>query len=256
MELNLPTLLLGFTWAISASTFTKAAKQTYMCWHRSRRINAYIVMIWLEWTTCLIVSLASWMYLENRIHPSLGYYFGMLVMWVIEVQCITQIIINRVSLIMFNPRRVSMLKWGVAIFIGVINISVFCTWIPAHLHASPEIMRANLIWDRTEKCIFLVLELCLNGYFMWLIRSELVSNGLTKYNVLFKFNVAMVLLSVALDAVIIGVMSLPNDLIHPVPCALLPHQAAYRDGNSRVDSEDRKDAARKRKSNGLAQQWA
>ncbi|KAB5554618.1 hypothetical protein GE09DRAFT_133949 [Coniochaeta sp. 2T2.1] len=69
MELNLPTLILGFTWAIAAFTFTKAAKQTYTCWHRSRRINAFIVMVWLVWATCLIVSLASWMYLEKRIHP-------------------------------------------------------------------------------------------------------------------------------------------------------------------------------------------
>ena len=47
----------------------------------------------------------------------------LVVLWVIEVQCITQIIINRVSLIIFNQRRVSILKWGVAIFIGIINIS-------------------------------------------------------------------------------------------------------------------------------------
>jgi hypothetical protein len=58
-----------------------------------------------------------------------------------------------------------------------------------------------------------VLELGLNGYFMWLIRSELISNGLTKYDVLFKFNIAMVALSVSLDGVIIGAMSLPNDLV-------------------------------------------
>ena len=137
----------------------------------------------------------------------------LVVLWVIEVQCITQIIINRVSLIIFNQRRVSILKWGVAIFIGIINISVFAIWIPAHLQMSPAIMRANMIWDRTEKCIFLLLEFGLNGYFMWLIQSELVANGLTKYNALFKFNAAMVVVSVALDGVIIGVMSLPNDLV-------------------------------------------
>ncbi|OIW31720.1 hypothetical protein CONLIGDRAFT_629397 [Coniochaeta ligniaria NRRL 30616] len=113
---------------------------------------------------------------------------------------------------MFNPARATRLKWMVALLIGIINVSVFCVWIPAHLNASPTIVRANEIWDRAEKVIFLALELGLNGYFMWLIRSELISSGLTKYNALFKFNVAMVALSVSLDAVIIGVMSLPNDL--------------------------------------------
>lgn len=134
-------------------------------------------------------------------------------MWVIEVQCTTQIIINRVSLIMFNPPRASRLKWTVAVFIGIINVSVFCVWIPAHLHANPAIMRANQIWERTEKSIFLVLELGLNSYFMWLIHSELIANGLRKYHALFKLNVAMVVLSVSLDGVIIGVISLHNDLM-------------------------------------------
>lgn len=134
-------------------------------------------------------------------------------MWVIEVQCLTQILINRISLIMFNPSRALKLKCMVAAFIGIINVSVFCIWIPAHLNIDPTIIRINRVWDRVEKCIFLVLELGLNGYFMWLIRSELIANGLRKYNALFKLNIGLVIFSVSLDVVIIGVMSLPNKLM-------------------------------------------
>jgi hypothetical protein len=133
--------------------------------------------------------------------------------WVIQVQCITQIIINRVGLIMFNPSRVLRLKISVAVFIGIINITVFCIWIPARLHENLALIKANQVWDRAEKCIFLLLELGLNAYFMWLIHAELIANGLRKYNALFKFNVVMVVLSVSLDGVIIGVMSLADDLL-------------------------------------------
>lgn len=130
---------------------------------------------------------------------------------------------------MFNPPRVRKLKWMIAVFIGIINVSVFCIWIPAQLHANPAIMRANQIWDRTEKVIFLTLELGLNGYFMWLIRSELISNGLTKYDVLFKFNIAMLVFSISLDVVIIGAMSLPNDLMYvdPPPLGSVPCRARF-----------------------------
>lgn len=69
MALDVATLLLGCTWACAAFTCTKAFKQTYMCWHRSGRVNAYIVMVWLEWTSCIAVSLMSWMFLERSIHP-------------------------------------------------------------------------------------------------------------------------------------------------------------------------------------------
>lgn len=134
-------------------------------------------------------------------------------MWVIEVQLLTQILFNRISLVMFNPPKAFKLNCMVALFVGIVNVNVFCLWIPAHLHLNPTIMEVNRIWDRTEKCIFLVLELVLNGYFMWLIHSELLASGLRKHNALFKLNAALVVFSVSLDGVIIGVMSLPNSLM-------------------------------------------
>lgn len=69
MALDLATLLLGFTWACASFTCIKAIKQTYMCWLRSRKVNAYIVMVWLEWSSCLTVSIVSWMCLQRGIRP-------------------------------------------------------------------------------------------------------------------------------------------------------------------------------------------
>ncbi|OIW31719.1 hypothetical protein CONLIGDRAFT_629395 [Coniochaeta ligniaria NRRL 30616] len=69
MAPDVATLLLGSTGACAAFTCIKACKQTYLCWHRSGKVNAYIVMVWLEWTSCLSVSLMSWMFLEKRTPP-------------------------------------------------------------------------------------------------------------------------------------------------------------------------------------------
>ena len=106
---------------------------------------------------------------------------------------------NRIRLILYNPQKATKLSLTVGIIIGLVNISVFCVWVPARLQISPGWQLANSIWDRTEKCIFLIIDASLNFYFMWLIRSKLIANGLTKYRRVFFFNIAMVCFSISLD---------------------------------------------------------
>src|SRR4051812_2521818 len=99
-----------------------------------------------------------------------------------------QIIINRIALLIRDQRQVRKLKWTVAIILGLVNISVFCIWIPARLQISKRIIFVNEVWDRVEKVIFLFIDGALNLYFIYLVRAKLIANGLTKYTVLFKFN--------------------------------------------------------------------
>ncbi|KAG7138986.1 hypothetical protein HYQ45_004032 [Verticillium longisporum] len=79
---------------------------------------------------------------------------------------------------------------------------------------SEGIIHANNIWDRIEKAIFLIIDLGLNLAFIYLVRSRLIAFGLTKYTVLFRFNLAMICISMSLDIMIIGLMSLPNTFIY------------------------------------------
>lgn len=82
---------------------------------------------------------------------------------------------------------------------GLVNISVFCVWIPARLQISETYVHVNEIWDRIEKGIFLVIDAGLNLYFIYLIRTRLIAYGLNKYYPLFKFNMFMVAVSIGLD---------------------------------------------------------
>jgi hypothetical protein len=144
-----------------------------------------------------------------------------------------QILANRLSLIMYNPVKERQLKVGLLIAIGVINVSVFCIWVHARLQISPTFIRLNDIWDRLEKAIFSVIDLALNTYFMWLVKSKLVSGGLTQYTVLYKYNLIIVCISISLDVslpqhtlqrpgltlsslqiLLIGIMSLPDDAVY------------------------------------------
>jgi hypothetical protein len=108
-----------------------------------------------------------------------------------------QIIINRIALLRRSEN--TNIKWTVAIILGLVNISVFCIWIPARLQVSKTFININEIWDRIEKGIFCVVDCSLNYYFVRLIRTKLIANGLTKYTSLFRFNLFMIAFSMSLD---------------------------------------------------------
>jgi hypothetical protein len=129
----------------------------------------------------------------------------------IQTQLLLQIIANRVSLIMVNRQKSQLLRWALFGVIGCVNVSVYCIWIPAQMGTNEEFVKLNKIWERVEKTIFLLTDFGLNFYFLHLVRSRLISKGLTKYSRLFNMNAALVLVSVAMDALLLGMLSLPNE---------------------------------------------
>jgi hypothetical protein len=110
-----------------------------------------------------------------------------------------QTIINRIALLSVQRSVAIRLKWTVAAILGLINISVFVIWIPARLQISETFIHVNDIWDRMEKVIFALIDGTLNVYFIYLVRTKLIANGLTKYMPLFWFNIMMVFVSLSLD---------------------------------------------------------
>jgi hypothetical protein len=72
-------------------------------------------------------------------------------------------------------------------------------WIPARLQINDTWMNINKVWDRIEKVIFLLVDAGLNLYFIHLVRSRLIANGLTKYTRLFRYNLGMIAVSMTMD---------------------------------------------------------
>lgn len=173
-------------------------------------------MIWGEIGACLAFSIICWLHLNGNIPPSLSFFFGVreshqtfypwpgltspqVTCWSLQVQLLLQIIINRIGIIDTNTRRIRFTRYTVAIIVTMINISVYCIWIPARLQISAEYIRINDIWDRCEKTIYLVLDACLNCGFIWTVRKNLVKMGLEKYRTLMHVNIAIVVLSLSMD---------------------------------------------------------
>ncbi|KAL2164865.1 hypothetical protein VTH06DRAFT_161 [Thermothelomyces fergusii] len=204
----------GSSTAVAMFDFTNAVRHTHRSWRRSRRAMTYVVMLWAVIATCIVTSLCSWLFLLGIIPPSIWYFLGIIFTWTIEVQCLMQILANRLSLIMYNPQKERLLKVGLLVAIGIVNLSVFCIWIPARLQISPTFIRINNIWDRTEKAIFAAIDMSMNVYFMRLVRSKLVASGLKRYDIVWKYNALMVFISISLDVLVIGLMSLPDDAVY------------------------------------------
>ncbi|EKG14645.1 hypothetical protein MPH_08118 [Macrophomina phaseolina MS6] len=235
-------------WSVFASV--TAVKQTLQIRKRAKRLTAYIFMIWAELVASLIISFISWFYMMGDIPPSFEFYFFVLVLWVIQIQVILQIIVNRVGLLVPDKDRVRNMKWFVGIYVGIINVSVFCIWMPAQLQRSTTYVHINHVWDRVTKGLvsnsaqnrppphtfqkkikknkgndtyqqaltkqpqFLLLDAALNFYFLYMVRRDLIANGLYKYTTLFWSNAAMAVVSVFMDVAIILSMSFKNPFVY------------------------------------------
>ncbi|KAJ4315875.1 hypothetical protein N0V84_008144 [Fusarium piperis] len=213
-EMNIASVIFGFSLGSAIFTASLAFKQSLGAYRRQRLFSAYIIMCWLEWIGCNCMGLVTYIWLKGVVEPSFWVFFFIIVFWSMQIQFILQIIINRISLLLPNKSSISTIKWGVAIIVSLINLSGFCIWVPARLQISHLYEEINIIWDRTEKAIFLIVDLGLNLYFIYLVRSRLIAGGLTKYWQLFHFNMVMVFVSVTLDCVLMGATFLPSPVVY------------------------------------------
>ncbi|RPB03848.1 hypothetical protein L873DRAFT_1760369 [Choiromyces venosus 120613-1] len=211
-DLSLASICWGFTLGFGFLTTWEAIRQTLRARNPWRSI--YVWMIWGEIFVCLAFSIICWLYLDGIIGPSFWFYFFILTLWALQVQLLLQIIINRITVIVADKHRAGYIKWGVAALITAVNISVYCIWIPARLQISHKYIQINDVWDRCEKVIYLVVDATLNWYFVNTVKQRLVKQGSAKYNRLVKFNVRIIFLSLAMDCLIIGNMSLNNTFVY------------------------------------------
>lgn len=117
--------------------------------------------------------------------------------------------------------NVRWLKYGVAVLMIAVNISVYAIWIPARLQISEQYILINGWWDRCEKVIYILVDGALNVYYILIVKRNLVSHGLIKYKRLATFNIFIIFFSLSMDVLIISMMSLDNTFVY-VTSALLP----------------------------------
>ncbi|KAF4341635.1 hypothetical protein FBEOM_4430 [Fusarium beomiforme] len=191
--IDLASIYYGLFLGVFVFASSKAISQTRAIWKRTHSFrNAYVYMIWIEIWVNFVFALLTFLYLNGIIPGNLGFLLATVALWSIQTQLLPQIIANRVALIMTNRRRAKYLKWGLVLCIGVVNIAVCYIWTVAHLDTATESQKyTNMVFEKAEKSFFLIIDLALNLYFLYLVRYRLIADGLGKYWRLFNFNAGM-----------------------------------------------------------------
>ncbi|KAK0622656.1 hypothetical protein B0T14DRAFT_475756 [Immersiella caudata] len=221
--MDLASIYFGFFLAVFVFTQAKVVQQTRIIWrHRRSLLNAYLVMIWVEAWVNFVFALITYLYLNGVIQGSLGFYVASVLLWAVQTQLLLQIVANRVSLIMLDPRKARKMRWGLFLAVGAINIAVAIIWVTAMMPgATPFQATLNIMFEKAEKSFFLVVDLGLNLYFLYLVRFRLIADGLSKYWTLFHFNAAIVLLSTSMDCLLLGFLSLSDPYLQFAPVAYI-----------------------------------
>ncbi|KAF5026922.1 hypothetical protein F66182_952 [Fusarium sp. NRRL 66182] len=226
-DMNIASIAWGLSLGITIFNVGKAVRQTRAAWNRRKKVTSYIALVWVEIISSFLLGVMCWFYLRGTIEPSLHFFFFIIVWWSTQVQCLIQIIINRVSLLMVVRSNGTKLKWLCFLILLAVNISVFCIWVPARLQINETYIHLNEIWDRCEKVIFAIMDAILNMYFIYVVKQRLVANGLHKYTRLYQMNIFLCGISIALDVLLICMMSLPNGFVyiqfHPLVYLLKLH---------------------------------
>ncbi|KAM0240254.1 hypothetical protein ACHAPO_002150 [Fusarium lateritium] len=227
IDMNIASIAWGLSLGITVFNVAKAVRQTQASWQRRKKITSYVALLWAEIISSFLLGIMCWFYLRGTIEPSMQFFFFIIVWWSTQVQCLIQIIINRVSLLMVVRSNGTKLKWLCFLILLAINISVFCIWVPARLQISERYIHLNEVWDRCEKVIFAIMDAILNFYFIYIVKQRLVANGLQKYTRLYQMNMFLCGISIALDILLICMMSLPNGFVyiqfHPLVYLLKLH---------------------------------
>ncbi|KAJ8107815.1 hypothetical protein OPT61_g8602 [Boeremia exigua] len=220
-DFQLAAAAAGFTIGFGFLTVWEAIQQTRR--NRNPLRSVYIYMLWGEILVNLCIGVVGWLFLTGTLGPTVPVLFFILLFWVFQIQLLMQIIINRIALIAEHRSTVRNIKWGTLIIISAINIAVFCIWIPAHTvpPVSDTFTKINNVWDKISKVLILIVDAGLNWYFLRIVKIRLVDQvGLTKYKPLVSFNAKLMVVSIAMDGLLIGLMFLKNQVVyiqfHPV----------------------------------------
>ncbi|KAE8335361.1 hypothetical protein BDV24DRAFT_169304 [Aspergillus arachidicola] len=220
-DIKLAAAAAGFTLGFGTLTVWEAVRQTKA--HLSPHRSPYIWMVWGEIAANVGIGVVGWLFLEKTIPLGVPVLCSLLAFWVLEVQLLMQIIVNRIRIIADSEARIVRIRWLVAAVVSLINVAVFCVWVPAHLDPPPStaFTTVNKYWDRISKILILLVDAALNIWFVRVVQRRLVQYyGLSKYAPLARVNAWLIVVSIGMDVLLIGLMSLHNPLVyiqfHPV----------------------------------------
>lgn len=257
------SILWGVSLTCAWFALAKVVQHSRSALRRRKQYNIYILLLWSTWLPTLGMSVLTWLRLQAilpdryvpsrpsrpgtawltprssfwtflsiskspRAHfsapPSSRRRGAPVVLWSIQLQCVLQIMVNRLSFLIVDRRRSRNLKLVVLGVVGFITMVGGCTWIMAGIRLSPTLVAFSHTFDRVNKGLFAATDLALNAAFMYLVWRKLIAAGLAKYWAIFRYNGCCILLSISLDIILIGVETASSQILY-VPTGRWPAPA-------------------------------
>ncbi|KAH0613514.1 uncharacterized protein H6S33_005400 [Morchella sextelata] len=210
----------GFTLGFGYLVAWKGYKQTSRIPRRKRFKSMYFWLIWGEVISVFGYGCLTWLHVSEYVGPSFWLFLGIWVFWTVQTNTQSQIIINRIAVIIVDKRQIKLVRrWVFAVIMVLCFISAF-TWIGASLQINSRFIRGEEVHTRLEGVIFICIDIFLNLYFIKSVKKHLLEAGLEKYRPLTNFVIGIICISIGVDIVVVGMMSYHNPRIwlqfHPL----------------------------------------
>ena len=67
VEMNVASIIWGISLALAGFNLSKAIKQTWFVYKRTKGLSAYVILVWLEMAANLSISVMSWLFIWGTI---------------------------------------------------------------------------------------------------------------------------------------------------------------------------------------------
>ncbi|PBK63554.1 hypothetical protein ARMSODRAFT_867882, partial [Armillaria solidipes] len=159
------------------------------------------------------------------INPGIGFFIACIICWIVQVQCLMLIIVNRLCILIQQPsQRVRHLLFF-SFEISKLTVSFRIAYTQARGGTSLKklsifVSTRELFCPERLIVYVSVLDLALNILFIRMVKGRLVDHGLKKYDRVMRFNQRIIIVSIGMDVLLMGVTTLKNSFVytqfHPV----------------------------------------
>ncbi|KAK4921598.1 hypothetical protein LTR66_016663, partial [Elasticomyces elasticus] len=207
--LKLAAIAFGFQLGYFVLTFSKVLHQVWAIYQRRHWCTPYAVMILFEVLINITFSILSFLLINGSVRGSFWYFLFQITLLNIELHLLVQIIINRISLLITSTSWARKIKWAAIVYVLILNIGLYIFAIPAQLQWMAPWYRGNEVWQQLEKGLICFMDIWLNWYFVYLIKTKLMVGGAAstmaeKWRPLYRYSIPMAISNVLIDFLLLG----------------------------------------------------
>lgn len=168
--------------------------------------NTQMILCSILVVSSIALAILSWIYLIGSFHFRKAEWVFFLLLWSTQAQTYFQVMVKRISVLDVRRPRPAILRLAIAGIVLAVNITMFSVWLPLKLDHPVEVddhPPILLFWlPRVEKIMYLLIDVAINCFFLYHVKTNLMGVGFRKYCHLVSYNLKIIGLSVFCDVLL------------------------------------------------------